>query len=123
MKFQSHHSNKMQATIHPFVVYLFQGTDVHHLFYVAISNCLTHNTVAVHLFQVKLIAHIESRIGAHPSKIYYFSDGSAAQYKNCKKIANISFHSADFGVDAEWRFFAMSHGKGPCDGVGCKRLS
>ena len=31
----------------------------------------------------------------------------------------------DFGIDAEWHFFATSHGKGPCDGVGgtIKRLA
>jgi len=31
----------------------------------------------------------------------------------------------DFGIDAEWHFFATSHGKSPCDGVGgtVKRLA
>ena len=24
----------------------------------------------------------------------------------------------DFGIPAEWHFFATAHGKGPCDGVG-----
>ena len=37
----------------------------------------------------------------------------------------MSNHKADFGIDAEWHFFATSHGKGLCDGlVGTvKRLS
>lgn len=51
-------------------------------------------------------------------KIFYFSDGCAAQYKNRFNFANLSFHKADFGVDAEWNFFATSHGKGACDGLG-----
>ena len=34
-------------------------------------------------------------------------------------------HEVDFGVPAEWHYFATSDGKGPCDGVGgtVKRLA
>jgi hypothetical protein len=57
--------------------------------------------------------------------IIYFSDGCAAQYKNRKNFLNLCNHDADFGLPAEWHFFATSHGKGPCDGVGgtVKRLA
>ena len=48
----------------------------------------------------------------------YFSDGCAAQYKNKKAISNVWFHERDFGIPAEWHFYATSHGKGACDGVG-----
>ena len=51
-------------------------------------------------------------------KITYFSDGCATQYKNCKNLINLCYHKEDFGIPAEWHFFATSHGKGPCDGVG-----
>jgi hypothetical protein len=52
-------------------------------------------------------------------KIVYFSDGSAAQYKKKEKnLQNITCHNEDFGVPAEWHFFATSHGKTACDGVG-----
>ena len=27
-------------------------------------------------------------------------------------------HLSDFGIDAVWNFFATSHGKSPCDGIG-----
>ena len=56
----------------------------------------------------------------HPNvqRIYYFSDGCAAQYKNCKNFLNLCFHKQDFDIDAEWVFFATSHGKSPCDGIG-----
>ena len=27
-------------------------------------------------------------------------------------------HSHDFGIEATWSFFATSHGKSPCDGIG-----
>ena len=58
-------------------------------------------------------------------KIYYFSDGSSAQYKNFKNFANLRHHKKDFRVDAEWHFFATSHGKNACDCVGgmLKRLA
>ena len=38
---------------------------------------------------------------------------------------NLCHHNEDFGMDAEWNFFATSHGKGPCDGLGgtVKRLA
>jgi hypothetical protein len=58
-------------------------------------------------------------------KIIYFSDGCAGQYKNCKNFIILCHHKEDFGTKAEWNFFATSHGKGPCDGVGetVKRLA
>ena len=40
------------------------------------------------------------------------------------KTSKICLHKTDFDVDAEWNFFATSHGKSPCDGIGgtVKRL-
>ena len=58
-------------------------------------------------------------------KILYWSDGAASQYKNYKNFTNLSFHEIDFGgICAEWHFFATSHGKSRCDGIGgtVKRL-
>ena len=51
-------------------------------------------------------------------KCYYFSDGAGFQYKNYKNFANFYHHKADFGKDVEWNFFATSHGKSPCGGIG-----
>ena len=31
---------------------------------------------------------------------------------------NLCLHKQDFSVDAEWVFFATSHGKSPFDGIG-----
>jgi hypothetical protein len=50
--------------------------------------------------------------------VRYFSDGAVSQYKNCKKFLNLCYHEEDFGVKAEWHFFATSHGKSPCDSIG-----
>lgn len=122
---QSYHWTNSQATLHPFVVY-YRGEDskIQHLNYVFISECLTHNTVAFNLFQTHLINALKEDIPGIKI-IYYFSDGCAGQYKNRKNFQNICLHKKDFGIDAEWHFFATSHGKSACDGLGgtVKRLA
>lgn len=121
---QGVHWNNRQATIHPFVIYYKDNDIVKHINYAAISECLKHDTIAVHLFQTDLIKLMKKEI-ADIKKIIYFSDGASAQYKNIKNFANLCFHEEDFGINAEWHFFATSHGKGPCDGIGgaTKRLA
>ena len=83
-----------------------------------------HDTVAVYLFQKKLVSFLKQVLHTAP-KIIYFSDGAASQYKNRKNFGNLCNHEKDFGVKAEWHFSATSHGKGACDGVGgtVKRLA
>ena len=61
----------------------------------------------------------------HPKKTIYFSDAVASQYKNRKNFINLCLHEDDFGILAEWHFYATYRGKGACDGVGgsVKRLA
>ena len=33
-------------------------------------------------------------------------------------MLNLCRHKEDFGIDATWVFFATSHGKSPCEGIG-----
>ncbi len=33
-------------------------------------------------------------------------------------MLNLAYHLQDFGYTAEWQFFATSHGKSECDGIG-----
>ena len=56
--------------------------------------------------------------------IHYFSDSAASQYKYHKNFTNLCNHYSDFNINTDWNFFATSHGKGICDGVGghVKRL-
>ena len=82
-----------------------------------VSESNKHDAVAVHLFQKVLIEFLANKI-EKPQKIIYFSDGCAAQNKNRKNFINLCHHEQDFGMSAEWHFFATSHGKGACDGVG-----
>ena len=122
---QGFHWNNSQATIHPFVAYYVESGKLHHISYVVISDCLHHDTTAVHLFQKSLVGFLKEKFGSLPVKIFYFSDGAASQYKNRKNFINLCHHASDFGVPAEWHFSATSHGKGACDGVGgtVKRLA
>ena len=118
------HWNNNQATLHPFITYFKNNRSIASLSFVIISDCLKHDTVAVHLFQKYLIQFLNQKF-SHMNKIYYFSDGAASQYKNRKKFINICHHRKDFNLHAEWHFFATSNGKGPCDGIGgtVKRLA
>ena len=47
-------------------------------------------------------------------KVFYFSDGCAEQYENHKNFINLCHHQQDFNMDAEWIFFATTHGKPSC---------
>ena len=117
---QSFHWNNLQATLHPFVCYYSasnrdEGDDqstIDHLSFVVISERNAHDTIAVHLFQRVLIEFLTNTI-MKPTKILYFSDVCAGQYKNRKNFANLCHHEDDFGMSAEWHFFATSYGKGP----------
>ena len=110
---QSFHWNNAQATLHPFVCYYRENADssVSHISYVVISDCNIHNTVAVHLFQKHLTNFLTAELTA-VNRLIYFSDGCAGQYNNCKHFLNICYHEQDFGMWAEWNFFATSHGNG-----------
>jgi hypothetical protein len=47
------------------------------------------------------------------------------QYKNRKNFLNLCYHKDDFGMDAVWHLFVVSHGRGACVGIGrtIKRLA
>jgi len=84
---------------------------------------MQHDSVTVHVFIGVVMNYIKQSY-PHIKAIKYFSDGAASQYKNFKNFANLLHHQEDFGLAAEWHFFATSHGKSPCDGIGgtVKRL-
>lgn len=71
----------------------------------------------VHTFQKRLISDVKAVVPS-VTKIIYFSDGAASQYKNKKNFINICHHYNDFCLEVEWNFFASCHGKNACDGVG-----
>ena len=117
---QGFHWNNSQATIHPFAAYFKKSGELCHLSFVIVSECLHHDTTAVHLYQRCFIAFLRRFLPARsqPQKIIYFSDGAASQYKNRKNFINLCYHKEDFGISAEWHFSTTVHGKGACDGLG-----
>ncbi|KAE8740755.1 hypothetical protein FOCC_FOCC013723 [Frankliniella occidentalis] len=116
---QSNYFNVKQSTLHPFYMQYINGKgEIDKHCFVIISNHMDHSTVAVNIFQKKFIDYIRTTLNIEVKKITYFSDGCAAQYKNKTAIANLWFHEKDFQVPAEWQFYATSHGKTACDGIG-----
>ena len=52
------------------------------------------------------------------TKVTCFGDGRAGQYKNCKNFPYVTTWKTSGYLPKSGTFFATSHGKGPCDGVG-----
>jgi hypothetical protein len=79
-----------------------------------VSDCMAHVTSTFYAFQKVVIQCIKT-LDSNMRKIPHFSDGAASQYKNRKKFADLVNHKNDFGIAAEWHFFATSHGRSPCN--------
>lgn len=78
-----------------------------------ISDHKEHIANTVHAFITEVMHYLKNKLPTI-NTIYYFSDGSSAQYKNYKNLGNLCFHQTDFGIKAEWHFFTTSYGKSPC---------
>lgn len=59
---QSFHWNNLQVTLHPFMIYYNENNIEKHTSFVVITECNKHNTIAVHLFQSKLIEFLKKTI-------------------------------------------------------------
>ena len=88
-------------SLHPFVYYYKDEGQISHGNFVLTSDCTTHDTVAIHLFQHHLISHLVRWLY-----------GPIQELKN---FLNLCLHEEDFNILAEWHFFAAHHGKGPSD--------
>ena len=115
---QRYHWTHHSCTVHP-VVCCYKNSDdeLQHASLCFLSDELQHDVVMVYQIQVKTIQYLKSLM-PNLKIVEYFSDGWAAQYKNRKSFFNLCKHQEDFGVKAAWSFFATSHGKFPCDGIG-----
>ena len=114
---QGYHWNKDQCTLHPAVVYYREGEELNHISLCILSDDLEHDTSFVHELQRRVMLFIKEKFPLI-TNVLYFSDGCSGQYKSFKASLNLCHHQIYFGIDAEWGFFATSHGKSPCDGVG-----
>lgn len=113
---QSSYWSNEQATIHPFVIYYTESGILKNISFIVISEVLKHDTIAVQVFISKLISFLQTKIKV--KKATFMSDGAASQYKNRKNFASLCKFKKKYNIDAEWHFFATSHGKGPCDAIG-----
>jgi hypothetical protein len=52
------------------------------------------------------------------SFVSFWSDGSAAQFKNRFMFSSLVMLKSLYNINIQWSFFATSHGKGPCDALG-----
>ena len=115
---QSFHWCKLYYTLHPIVVYFIDGDgNIQHNFLYLITDDNNHDTNCVYKIQTILVDYLKEILQIM-DQIFYFSDGCAEQYKNRKNFINLCHHQQDLNMDAEWIFFAASHGKSPCNGVG-----
>lgn len=103
--------------IHPCVIYHKENGEIKERNFIIISDHTEHDSVTIYHFQKKLIEHLKKEYRTM-KKIFYFSDGIVSQYKNKSNFVNLVNHYQDFGIVAEWHFFATSHGKNPCEKIG-----
>ena len=86
---QSQYWVNSQATLHPYVVYYKKGKAILHDCFVVIGENDKHDSVAVSLYNKALIKFLKTKHGVRAiTKIYYFFDGAASQYKNRKNFVN-----------------------------------
>ena len=115
---QSFHWSKEYCTLHPLVTcYKHADGNLQHYSLCFISDDSTLDTSFVHKIQTLLVEFLKQRL-PNVTKIYYISDGCGGQYKNFRNFLNLCSHKKDFSIEAEWIFFATSHRKSPCEGIG-----
>lgn len=111
---QSAHWSYSQVTLFTCCVWTTRGVQS----VCIVSDYLSHDKTAVHVFLTKLFQHVKAE-NPKVMKIRMFSDGCAAQFKNRFLFSNLSWYKTNYDLDNfEWNFFASSHGKGPVDGLG-----
>lgn len=122
---QGYHWTSDSCTIHPVIIHCKDATDEKLVLPICIiSNDLKHDVSMVYEIMKTVTAFLKEN-HPHIKEIHYFSDGCAAQYKNKYNFINLCLHEKDFQLKAQWSFFATSHGKTECDGIGgtVKRLA
>ncbi|GBL93966.1 hypothetical protein AVEN_71533-1 [Araneus ventricosus] len=122
---QGYHWNSNSCTIHPVMIHCKDTSNVKLIIPLCIiSDDLKHDVSMVYEIQKNVTAFLKENY-PHITNIHYFSDGCAGQYKNKYNFMNLCLHEKDFKLKAQWSFFATSHGKTECDGIGgtVKRLA
>lgn len=122
---QGYHWTSDACTLHPVMVHFKDESNTNLVMSLCIiSDDLKHDVGMVYEIQ-KAVTTFLKETYPHIKEVQYFSDGCAAQYKNKYNFVNLCLHEKDFQLKAQWSFFATSHGKTECDGIGgtVKRLA
>ena len=78
---------------------------------------MEHDTCSFHQVQKKVFGCIKRQF-PNLQQVEYFSKCCTGQHENFKNFLNLCHHKCDFGFEATCSFFATSHGKSSCDGIG-----
>ena len=104
--------------MHPVVIYALCNNTLQSFSYCLISDDLEHDTAFVYYPQSVLSENIKVSF-PHLNHNEYYSNGCAAQYKTSKVFSIFHFIDLILGLKLVGHFFfATSHGKSPCDGIG-----
>lgn len=114
---QAYYWTKNNCTIHPTAIYYKQENKLVHESLCFLSDDLKHDTSIVHVFQDRIVDFIKRKL-PHIQRVHYISDGCPGQYKNCNNFLYLCQHLSKYELSATRSFFATSHGKSPCDGIG-----
>ena len=105
-----------QVTIFTAVVYFLQEGALQHKSYAVISNEQNHDKNVVFTDNKAILQDISKQ--TQFTKVHYWSDGAASQFKNKFTLSNLIYHVDDSKSEATWCFHETAHGKGPMDGFG-----
>lgn len=73
-------------------IYFNNNGTIHHCRFVGITDCLKHDFIMVHLFQVELVAYLKKKF-PFVRKIHYFNDGAPQQFRNKNAFTNLRVSS------------------------------
>lgn len=121
---QSAYWNATSITLHPVVAYYKDGENLIHKNIVFVSDLNHHNSTAVVAILRNLIPMLQDAFFGL-RYIHYWTDSPSSQYRNRYIFNHIYNHFSLYGIFADWNYFEVGHGKGPCDGIGgtCKRAA
>ena len=113
---QGYHWNKSQCSLHPVAVCISSSDNLVESSLCILSEDLNHDVTFVYIVIKETVVFIKKELNPSMKILYYFSDGWAAQYKNCKHFVILCHHLTDFSIDCMWNVFAAGHKKS-CDGI------
>lgn len=104
--------SRNQVSLHTGMLYTSKET----LSFCTFSPSLEHNPASIWAHLEPIINHIKTNF-PEVTKLHFFSDGPATQYRQKHNFFLLLQQTAAFDY-CTWSYFEASHGKGPADGVG-----